>query len=160
MNQMTVCTVVNVVEAPVVKAQTRYWILNGEKIPVSNQVHNCLRNGKAKMYHMENQEKERSAYSLQNLEGVDGLEEKSMEEFYRNENIEIARLILEEAFKQLTSREIYLINAIYFERYDISEIAMSEQTYQNKIRREVNKSLVHMKEILGQMDIYKMSDVM
>lgn len=117
----------------VVKTKTTDWILNGEK--------------------------EFSTCSLQNLESVNGLEEKSIEKFQRNEEIEIARLILEEAFKQLTSREIYLINAIYFEQYDISEIAVIEQTYKNEIKRELKKSLEHLKIILGQMNIHQMSDV-
>lgn len=123
----------NKIICTVVKTKTTDWILNGEK--------------------------ELSTCSLQNLESVDGLEEKSIEKFQRNEEIEIARLILEEAFKQLTSREIYLINAIYFEQYDISEIAVIEQTYKNKIKRELKKSLEHLKIILGQMNIHQMSDV-
>lgn len=120
------------------KNSGRYWVINGQAIPVSNTLHNCLNDSRKATFARANKDLEMFEFSIEENEGLSRLEADKNGSTAGIEDTELVRIVLEDAFSSLTEREITIVNLVFYEGYTPSDIARAEGTYFNKIKREID----------------------
>ena len=142
------------------KDSGRYWVINGQAIPVSNKLHNCLNDSRKSAFERANKDLEMFEFSIEEDEGLSRLEADKNGSTAGIEDTELVRMVLEDAFSNLTEREITIVNLIFYEGYTPSEVARAEGTYFNKIKREIDEVLAHLKNILNTMGVEEADDLL